>query len=262
MKQEFKLRDWCVYEYYGEYKIRGLVDYVPEYGRYVKLNISLKEFAHNITDDVLVCETEENRYVCPLKYFDIRYNYNYIDGAYVKKLKDKMKKSGSEMDALALATAELVLDKHKSTYTKHILKLAEEGRKELELEDSAFRQNLIDQAKEYDNSIYIAWYNVDDTNMLAYHLGDELGIVTPELHVGTIQDSVLYTKYPDKQDDVKLDFRYFPRGFSTYTTYLWSENITHAVIKNCMEWNITFNGRVIAPGEVVVIPREDGRLYL
>lgn len=262
MKQEFKLRDWCVYEFNGEYKIRGLTDYVPDYGRYMQIDVRLKEFTHCITEDVLVCETEENRYVCPLKYFDIKYNYNYMDGAYVKKLINKTKKSGSVMDTIALATAEVVLDKHKSTYTKHILKLAEEGRRELELEDCAFQQSLMEQAKEYEDSIYIAWYNDANTNMLAYHIGDELGTVIPDLHVGTFQDSVLYIKYPEEQDDLRLEFRYFPRGFSTYVTYLWSENISKAVIKNCMEWNMTFNGKVIAPGEVVVIAREDGRVYL
>ena len=92
---------------------------------------------------------------------------------------------------------------------------------------------------------------------LAYHIGERFGTVETVLHSGMFQDSILYTKYEMEEDDVSLDFRYFPRGMgSVMKTYSWSDNIKCAVIKNEKEYEIMFNSEKVEPGGTKIFYQE------
>lgn len=66
---------------------------------------------------------------------------------------------------------------------------------------------------------------------------NELGVDT---HVGTFQDSVLVLDY----ENHKVDFRYFPRGFSedVIEPYHWSDGLNAVVIENNTRNKIKFIG--------------------
>lgn len=76
-----------------------------------------------------------------------------------------------------------------------------------------------------------------------------MGTVSPRLHAGMFQDSVLYMKYGSESEvENALDFRYFPKGFNdVLETYSWSDSIEMAVIKNACNHIIKFNDKEIEP---------------
>ena len=110
-------------------------------------------------------------------------------------------------------------------------------------------------AKKYDDCIYIEVSKISSGDNLAYHLGDDCGIVKPYIHVGMFQDSVLYMKYRQDEEDTALDFRYFPKG-TLMETYSWSDNIKQAVIKNMKGYSIFFNEQEVLPGETKIFTPE------
>lgn len=114
--------------------------------------------------------------------------------------------------------------------------------------------NLIEIAKQYEDCVYLQVSNINSGDKLAYHIGEESGIVEPCSHLGMIQDSILYRKFGD--DDMAFDFRYFPERDYEMETYSWSDNIKHAVIKNICDFPIKFNGDEIASGETKVFTQE------
>ena len=121
---------------------------------------------------------------------------------------------------------------------------------------------------------------------LAYNIGGKIGLIEPALHIGNFQDSVLYMKYIEDEEDeneVSLDFRYWPmadkddipvfvmtddghyveqprehkvKEKQKVKTYSWSDNIKRAIIKNSSNILIEFNGQNIAIGETKVFTED------
>lgn len=110
-------------------------------------------------------------------------------------------------------------------------------------------------AKQYEDCIYIEVSSVDSGDKLAYHIGNQIGIITPKLHSGKFQNSILYMRHGENDaDNCSIDFRYFPKGQGNMMeTYSWSDNIKQAIIKNNKDRVIWFNGDVIEPGVTKVL---------
>lgn len=135
---------------------------------------------------------------------------------------------------------------------------------ELSARDDEYCQQLIEEVEKYADSIYMVRDNTCHSNVLAYHIGDKTGVIKPEYHIGMFQDSVLYSLYKESDNDhegLQLDFRYFPRGYGSFDTYVWSKNITQAVIRNNLDFKIWINGKIVKPGETRVIPWDGSQIH-
>ena len=129
------------------------------------------------------------------------------------------------------------------------------------LEGSKMKQKennrLIGIASGYEDCVYIEISNVAGGNLLAYHIGEYVGVIEPSLHSGMFQDSILYLKYATEDVPCSLDFRYWPMGWGdALETYSWSDNIKQAVIKNETGYELRFNHTTIPVGETMIFTSE------
>lgn len=252
------MSEWELSVYNETYNLSGIADMHPRLGRnsYVRRTSYLKNYSFE--NDVLTYETRNTIYQCPLKYMDTE-SYSNVVPEYMEKLVHRDEVSDNVLDKIISAAAKIAMGKNlDDEFAAHILKLTEDGKKEIETKKKADDDRMIEIARKYEDCVYIEVSSVNDGDKLAYHLGDACGTVEPSLHTGMFQDSVLYMKYRTKEDDTALDFRYFPRGMGNcMDTYSWSDNIKLAVIKNTRDFGIEFNGQSVAPGETKVFtPKE------
>ena len=251
-KQKVNMTDWELYIYDNRYNLSGVAECHPRLGRNAYVAYTSNLVAYSFEKDILVYETLNTIYICPLKY--MRTNL-YVDvlQEYKEELVHIADDSKNCLDRIIAASAKLATKKNlDEDFVKYILALTEIGQHEIAEKQRIENKRLISIVKQYEDSIYLEVSNVGDGNKLAYHLGDYHGLVEPCLHSGMFQDSILYMKYQKKEDDCALDFRYFPRGFGSMETYSWLENIQKAVIKNDMQDVIIFNHEEIAPGETKI----------
>ena len=249
---------WVLSGYNEHYNLSGIAEYHPRLGRdsYIYNTSALQKFSFE--EDELTYETEDIIYKCPLKYM---HTQPYKNSLHVEELVNRDKVSSSILDKIIAASAKLTMGVDlDNEFMAHILEVTKNGKMEIEAILKADDDRMIKIAKEYDDCIYIEASNIDGGDKLAYHFGNECGIVEPDINVGTFQNSILYMKYRQSEEDVApaLDFRYFPRGTSgdCIETYSWSDNIKQAVIKNTRDFCIKFNDQEIAPGELKVFTRE------
>ena len=138
-------------------------------------------------------------------------------------------------------------------FVSHIIALQEQGQKEIDYLKQQENNRLMSIACNYEDCVYIEVSNVACGSLLAYHLGENKGVVYPYLHSGMFQDSVLYMKYSDESDSCALDFCYFPKGWEDeMETYSWSDNIAQVVIKNDTNHSLRFNRVDVPVGETVI----------
>lgn len=278
-KATVNMTDWQLYVYKEEYMLSGTADNHPFLGKntYVSRTSCLVDYIFE--DDVLVYETRNTVYICPLKYMSI-WPYSNVRIEYKYELNHRADNSDSMLDQIIAATAKLSLENDKKnqetsmeqsiarnikleTISKdfsddemlnRIKKLQEFGQQEIEEKNKREHNRLIEIARRYDNCVYIEVFNVGEGSLLAYHFGDCTGVVYPCLHSGMFQDSVLYIKYAMEDDPCRLDFRYFPKGWDDIMkTYVWSDNINQVVIKNETGRFLKFNHVEIPMGETAVI---------
>lgn len=257
-KATVNMSEWELYIYNGEYNLSGIADNHPTIGRnqFVGYTSSLQRF--DFENDVLTYETRNTIYICPLKYMQTKPYFNVVT-EYKEKLMKQDNVSDSILDKIIAASARLALEKElNDDFVQHILEVTKDGKAELEAMKIADDNRMIEIAKKYEDCIYIEISNVDAGDKLAYHFGDHVGTIDPEIHSGMFQDSILYMKYAETEDDEELDFRYFPKGLGVYMeTYSWSDNIKHAVIKNICDFVIVFNNEEVASGETKVFTPEN-----
>lgn len=251
------MSNWELYVYNEHYNLSGIAEIHPRLGRnvYVRHTSSLQNYGFE--EDILTYETRNTIYRCPLKYM-----YTKPYGGVVPKYKEELTKrdesSDSILDKIIAAAAKMSVGvETDDEFVVHILQLTEIGKVELEAMKKADDDRMIEIAQKYDDCIYIEVSNIDAGDKLAYHLGSECGTVEPDIHSGLFQDSILYMKYRQNEDDTALDFRYFPKGMGDcMETYSWSDNIKQAVIKNICNFQIKFNKQEIAPRETKVFTPE------
>lgn len=240
--------NWELYVYKNCYNLSGTADDHPSLGRNTYISQTSTVVCYELKDDVLTYETQNTIYVCALKYINTK-PYGNVVPKYKKELTHRADESDNCLDIIITALAKMATDNSlDDEFVCHILELAEIGKKEMQEREEAQNRALFEIVKDYENCIYIEVSNIEEGDKLVYHIGDDFGTIMPQLHSGMFQDSVLYRDY---EDNNRLDFRYFPDIFGvSMRTYSWSDNIQLAVIKNCKQMPITFNGTSIKPGEV------------
>lgn len=247
--------DWELYVYNEHYNLSGIAENHPRFGRNVYLSHTSSLQEYSFEEDVLTYETKNTIYKCPLKYMNTK-PYVKVVPEYKEELMRRDETSDSILDKIIAASAKMsVGTEADDEFLVHILQVTEIGKAELNAIKKADDDRMIEIAKKYEDCIYIEVSNIEEGDKLAYHLGSECGIVKPSIHVGMFQDSVLYMKYRQDEEDTALDFRYFPKG-TFMETYSWSDNIRQAVIKNTRDFRIEFNRQGIAPGETKVFTPE------
>lgn len=248
---------WILNVHNEQYYLSGIAENHPRLGRnsYVYQTSTLQKFSFE--EDELTFETQNTIYKCPLKYMHTEPYINMIP-EYVEELTKRDEVSSSILDKIIAASAKLTMGVDlDNEFMAHILEVTKNGKMEREAIKKADDDRMIKIAKEYDDCIYIEASNITGGDTLAYHFGNECGTVEPDIHIGTYQDSILYMKYRQSEEDVALDFRYFPReSGDCIETYSWSDNIKQAVIKNTRDFCIIFNDQEIAPGELKVFTPE------
>ncbi len=274
-KSNVVMKNWEVY-YYGEkYNLSGMTDEHHELGKRVHVTRTSRLVDYKLEDDILIYETRNTIYKCPLKYMS-KYPYYNVTTEYKKELVNRVNEKSNTLDRIIAVAALISLENKKERAERkgksiegfikegfikdefidcelfeHITALQVDGQREIEEMENKFHDHLIAIAKKYENCIYMELSNVSRGDELAYHIEGNTGIIEPMLHVGTFQDSVLYMQYQQDEQTPGLDFRYFPKGLflEQVETYSWSDNILNAVIKNDSTRIIHFNGEVIEIGE-------------
>ncbi len=253
-KAKVTMRNWEPYVYDGEYNLSGIADAHPRLGRNVYVATTSTLVKASLEEDVLIYETRNTIYCCPLKYMRVS-PYGNVVQEYREKL-THLDTSENTLDRIIAAAAKISLGEPEDTTDELVRKirtLQKTGQQEIAQMEEQEKQHLLEIAGKYEDCVYIEVSSVHSGSKLAYHLGDAVGIVEPRVHSGMIQDSVLYMKYATEEDPCALDFRYFPRGFGdVMETYSWSDNIKQAVIQNPKGHSLNFNGEEIAPGETKV----------
>lgn len=273
-KKNVVMQNWEVYFYGEKYNLSGMSDEHPELGKRVHVTRTSRLVYYNLEDDILIYETRNTIYKCPLKYMSKDPYYN-VTTEYKKELVNRANEKSNILNRIIAVAALIALENKKRAERKgksiedcikegfikeefidrelfeHITALQVDGQREIEEMENKFHDHLIAVAKKYDNCIYMELSHVSRGDELAYHIEGNTGIIEPMLHVGTFQDSVLYMQYQQDEQTPGLDFRYFPKGLflEQVETYSWSDNILNVVIKNDSTCIIYFNGEAIGIGE-------------
>ena len=280
-KAVVNMTNWQLYVHDDEYSLSGYADNHPSLGKNVYVSRTSSMVSYSYENEVLTYETRNTIYICPLKYMTTN-PYRNVVARYKEELTKQSEKSDSPLDKIIGTAARIAVirelekpkesrlnwpeeddyttkdvDYYKNDYVEYVKGIQEAGQKEIIAADEAEKKKLIELAKLYEDCVYIEVSNVSCGNWLAYHIGDRTGVIEPDIHSGMFQDSILYMKYRNDEDDFALDFRYFPKGFEDMMeTYSWSDNIVRVVIKNDCNYEIAFNGERIAVGETRIFSAE------
>lgn len=251
-KPKVLMYQWIVYVYQGRYEVNGIDESHPKLGEYIYITYTTNRQNAYIENEILYFETKNTMYVCPLKHLNTTNPFSCVAPDYLEEL--AAMQSDDCVDKIIKSLAEIALVKHTdkkidySEYTLYLIDISKNAKTEYLKNKNKYNNTLMKKAKAYKNCIYLEIKNIDNGNLLAYHIGKELGVVEPYIHSGMFQDSILYTK-PNI-----VDFRYFPH-YNSLETYSWSDNIEVAVIKNLTDDIISFNNVDIEPNETKVIDK-------
>lgn len=218
-KPTINMTNWTLsYERFEKYfYLQGLADEHPKLGSNVMITHTSEVLDSILNDDILICETHNSIYACPLKYME--YPSNSLDTHKIKESKDNI------LYKILVAENNIHADNKLNSFEQHIKELMEQGKEELKEKEECNNNRLMQEASKYKNSLYIELSSISQGSTGAYNIEDKTGIIVPDLHVGTFQDSVLYT-VPGV-----VDFRYFPE-WGGIRVYSWSENLENVIIKN------------------------------
>jgi hypothetical protein len=276
------MMNWQISVYDDKYSLSGTADNHKKIGRNAFISRTSRLVNYAFESNQLTYETRNTIYICKLKYM-LTHPYKNSSLEYKIMLSHRADRSNSIIDRIISASAKLSLEKDKeckesenlSKYTdfdyntidysddtllQEIKELQAIGQKEIQEYIHAEEERLIQIAKKYEDCIYLEVSNIACGDKLAYHLGDYVGIINPEIHVGTFQDSILYINCDIKEEENSLDFRYFPNTSKhSLETYSWSDNIKQAVIKNLCSHEIRFNNKEIEVGTLKIFTPDGHR---
>lgn len=265
-KNNVVMRNWELYFYGGQYNLSGFADEHHRLGKRVHITYTTSVVDYKLEDDVLIYETENTIYRCPLKYMTNN-PYGNVVSKYKKQLVNRANEKSNILDRIIAVAALIALKnddedlecekgirkEHSSENQlfEHITTLQVDGFREMLDIENQFHEHLIAMAKKYEDCIYMELSNINRGDKLAYNIGGCTGVIKPSVHVGMFQDSVLYMQYEENEKTPGLDFRYFPKGLflDMVETYSWSDNILNVVIKNDTTKTIYFNGEMIERDE-------------
>lgn len=256
-KQIVNMSNWELSIYDNEYNLEGTGDYHPRLGKDAYISYTSKVEKCYLENDVLGYETKNTIYMCPLKYMNMM-PYGNASTMNKEEMTHRADDSVFLLDKIISASAFIALGRaDENEMANYIAELQRAG--QLELKEKRKKENgrLIEIAKEYNNSIYIEVSQVSTGSVMAYHMGELVGVIYPEIHAGMIQDSIHYIERIGEGDnEFEVDFRYFPNNNCTMETYSWSDTIETVVIKNVKEEPIKFNTTNIEPGETKVFVKQ------
>ena len=251
------MKNWKLRIREGNYNLSGIADNHPQLGKEVYIGYTSYLVKYTLEDDILTYETRNTIYICPLKYIA-----EADEGAKEGILKEYYENLEAE---------------------ERLSELMMIGRIEIEEENKKKEEHLLEVAKKYEDCIYIEMKRIKDGDKLAYNIGGKAGFIEPQIHISDRQDSVLYARYSKDEEEVSLDFRYWPmedrddipvfvkndeghfvevsrerkvKEKQEVVTYSWSDNIKIAIIKNISNILIEFNGENIAIGETKVFTED------
>ena len=252
-KATVNMKNWKLRTRGEDYSLSGNADRHPRLGNNTYIGCTSYLVSYTLEDDILTYETRNTIYICPLKYM---------------------------VEADEGSKASILKEYYESPeLTEHLNELMMIGQKEREEEKKKYEEHLLEVAKGYEDCIYIEMKRIADGDMLAYHIGGKAGLVEPHKHISDRQDSILYMRYQEDDEEASLDFRYWPmedpddipvfvmndegefvelprerkvKEKQEVVTYSWSDNIKRAVIKNDSHILIEINGVDIAIGETKV----------
>lgn len=256
-KATVNMKNWKLRIKEGNYNLSGIADNHPRLGKEVYIGYTSYLIKYTLEDDILTYETRNTIYICPLKYI-------------------------AEVDDIV---KEGILKEYYENleFKERLSELMMIGRREIEEEKKKQEEHLLEVAKKYEDCIYIEMKQIADGDKLAYNIGGKAGIIKPKKHISDSQDSILYMRYSKGEEEVSLDFRYWPmedrddipvfvkndeghfvevprerkvKEKQEVVTYSWSDNIKRAIIKNDSDILIEFNGENIAIGETKVFTQD------
>ena len=138
---------------------------------------------------------------------------------------------------------------------KHVTALQITGQDELKARAKEDEDRILETVRRYDNSIYLEVSDADNPRKLAYHIGEESGLIEPMV----LSNSYMYQKRSGESDPY-LNFRYFPRGLgASMETHIWTDIIKQAVIHNEGERVLSFDEHEIKPGETGLFEITSGK---
>ena len=253
-KQVVNMSNWELNIYDNEYNLEGVGDYHPRLGKDAYISYTTKVEKCYLEDDVLGYETKNTIYLCPLKYM-IAKPYGSVTISDKEEMMKRADESDFLLDKIIAAGAYISMDKaEENELAKQIVELQKVGREELKEKQEAENKRLIEIVKGYEDAVYIEVSQVSTGSIMAYHFGEYVGVIQPEIHAGMIQNSILYLE--KIKEDFDIDFRYFPNGNLIMETYSWSDNIKNVVIKNVRKDTIKYNTTEIESGETKVFVKQ------
>ena len=237
-------------------RLSGICDNHPRLGRLKEIGYTSRIVRAWIDGDYLMAQTRNSLYRCKLNQMRLHGDvlYDELEKA-IEKLSEVY---SSEVISIVKSEInmfnELLGDKGKEYLQYRTLNSVgicdNRENKELDKLKKVVYSEIMKRIENKDNTLYIDMDNAT-IGLCVYNVQGNVGSIDPQIHIGMIQDSVLYLK-----SDL-VDFRYFPSGFENkIETYSWSDNILHLIVKNSMREGLYFNEQLIEPGEEKEISRE------
>ena len=183
-KAKVTMRNWEPYVYDGEYNLSGTADVHPRLGRNVYVATTSTLVKASLEEDVLIYETRNTVYHCPLKYMMVS-PYGNVVQEYREELA-RLDTSENALDRIIAAAAKMSLGEPEDTADEMVRKiraLQETGQREIAQMEEQEKQRLIEIAGKYEDCVYIEVSSVHSGSKLVYHLGDAVGIVKPGVHI-------------------------------------------------------------------------------
>lgn len=232
------LRNWTLKTLHNYYYLEGIADYHPNLGSNVIITQTSNIENGKIENDVFIAITQNTIYHCPLKYIKID---DYIGKAHNKE--------DNILNTILQCEIDIAKGKNDGILVQNIKQLMEIGKKELiELEEQE-NERLIENAKKYENSLYVDIYTLYGGSKGAFYLNGKSKIIIPLANMG-FEHNVNY-----QTND--FCFKYIPNG-TNLNICKWSENLEYVILKNSKEHIIkVFDNFEIQPKETLVLKRED-----
>ena len=151
-KAKVTMRNWEPYVYDGEYNLSGTADVHPRLGRNVYVATTSTLVKASLEEDVLIYETRNTVYHCPLKYMMVS-PYGNVVQEYREELA-RLDTSENALDRLIAAAAKMSLGELEDTVDEMVRKicaLQETGQQEIAQMEEQEKQRLIEIAGKYED---------------------------------------------------------------------------------------------------------------
>ena len=242
-----------------KYSLSGTAENHPSLGKGAYISHTSKMVRYSLEVDILIYETRNTLYKCPLKYMTVC-PYGNISEKDKEKLTQRDRYSDDDLDRIVAAAARMATNAETTdSFLEHIVELQKQGQEEIKRMEEEDDQRLRAIAMQYEDCVYIEVSNIEHGDKLTYHFGPHVGFVQPVCHSGMFQDSVLYVKGGSKEKgEICFDLSYYPVMLGrAIETYAWSDNIKNVVIKNECSYDIAFNKNLVEQGETKVFQYEE-----